>query len=82
MTGGLDRTIILWNMVKIEKITFVPECSLSVMKRYNNRFYGINNTGSLHEFIRPELLIVKGLEIPQKIIEDEVMSVEEEPEKK
>jgi hypothetical protein len=39
--------IYLWNMVKLEKITEVAELSLTKMKRYNNKFYGVNNSGGL-----------------------------------
>lgn len=58
ITGGLDNTIALWNMNKRQRITYVPACSLRIMKRFGNTFYGIDRMGTLFEFLRTDLLTV------------------------
>lgn len=55
-------------MFSTSKITAIPDCSINIMRRYGDTFYGVDSLGYLYDFYRPELLSVK-IERVQKEIE-------------
>ena len=63
VTTGLDNFVRIWNYNSDEQLIQVPNLFLTRIARYESIFYGINQTGCIFRFTKPEKLKIGGEEI-------------------